>query len=486
MKKIPLYILFLLGNISLMLSQNLKSVEIPRLKNNNMFFLGESNGNVFFYANELHKNNIKLTIYKYKSSNLELLESKEIVMNNFERKVFDNNKGSCRIEALYRNNRFYFFYSLIYSGDYHVYLKTLDENLNNEKTVQIGSILETGYELLGNFYISYSPDYKNALIVLKNFCEKKKVVGSNTEIYENTELINYDLTNDKIVFSKKLPLEIEGLRLKSEQYKLDIEGNVLCVAALAERKDGRSVIRSMAIGCIKNAKEEFTAMEIDLTGIKSVSTNLHHLKNGDFLLTMVSEGAIKAKYVSLKNPSRNYEKMTSSVNFKNDFYVDHIDESSKGFYLTLCKKGEKSFSDFYGYNFFGAAFISLEGELNWSKTLSTVNPFYYNSVTNAYSTSLVSKNKLHVFFLDQKSIELTPKEQKLLNDGITYRQYDFKKFNTMESVINEDGKIDMRIINTNEDFELNPSGSDHILYNESAYFVMSSPKSFMIKKIELK
>lgn len=71
-------------------------------------------------------------------------------MQDFNKKIFDNCNASCKVEVVYKNNKFYIFYSLIYASDYYVYLKTLDENLVNEKNIELGAILKTG-KFAGDF-----------------------------------------------------------------------------------------------------------------------------------------------------------------------------------------------------------------------------------------------------------------------------------------------------------------------------------------------
>ena len=404
-------------------------------------------------------------------------------MQDFNKKVFDNYKGSCKVEVAYKNNKFYIFYSLIYSGDYHIYLKTLDENLANEKNIELGVIAETGKELLGNFYLTYSPDNKTALVVLKNFCERKKVIGLNFEIFENTELINYDLINDKVIFSKKLPIEIEGLRLKSEQYKLDNEGNIACVTALAERKDGQSTIRSMAIGYLEKNKEQLTAMDINLKGISTLTSNFYQLKNGDLLYIVVSELGVKVKYISPKDQNKNFEKTLPLSFFKGieKIIVVNILEHSNGFYLTL--KQRRSSWNTSPAIAYGVSNISKTGDFLWYKSFELIKPIFEHVYENFHVTSAVYNNKLHVFYIENQPYEMTEKIKKQLDKNVIATTYNLKKFNTIEMSVDENGKLEKQIINDNQTFFLNPYVLNNIQNAGNFYFIMTFKNAYKVKKI---
>ncbi len=486
-KLIPIILLlFFVASSTRTFSQTTESSEIPQLKSDGMFWLGESNGNSIFYTIEMHKPIIKLTIYKLNSTSLELTDSKTIVLQDFNKKIFDNCNASCKVEVVYKNNKFYIFYSLIYASDYYVYLKTLDENLANEKNIELGAILKTG-KFAGDFYLTYSPDYKTALVVLKNFREKENKTGIYTEIYENTELINYDLINDKVIFSKKLPIEIEGLRLKSEQYKLDNEGNIACVTALAERKDVQSTIRSMAIGYLEKNKEQLTAMDINLKGISTLTSNFYQLKNGDLLYIVVSELGVKVKYISPKDQNKNFEKTLPPSFFKGieKFIVLNILEHSNGFYLTL--KQPWSSQNTSAAIAYGVASISKTGDFLWYKSFELIKPIFkhvdeYFNVTSAVYTN-VYNNKLHVFYIENQPYEMTEKIKKQLDKDVIATTYNLKKFNTIEMSVDENGKLEKQIINDNQTFVLNPYVLNNIQNAGNFYFIMTFKNAYKVKKI---
>lgn len=481
-----LFFCYLFLYTSFVFSQNIESAVVPAMKNTDLIPLGEINGVAYFYGTEIHKVDITLTIYKFKSSSLEFVDSKEVFIKDFNGKVFNNNRGSCKIDALLKNNKFYFFYSLISGGDYHIYLKTLDESLSNEKTTELGTIIETGNELLGNFFVSYSPDYKHALVTLKNFCEIKKVVGANIEIYENTELINYDIINDKAIFSKKLPIELEGSRLKTDQYKIDNDGNIAFIVAIAEKKKEerqRISIKSVAVGYLEKTKEQFTTMNVDLTGAVTLNYKLLQLKNGDLFYILASRAVVKIKYVSPSTPSKNYEKKIENfTDYTRDFHIDDIYELPSGFHIAFSNNRVLNTP----IEYFGVANISSTGDLKWSKSLSVIAPLYfYNEGIFEQSTAFYN-NKLHVYYFENKPYELTDKIKKNIEEQVKYGVYDYKKFNTEEAIIDENGKIEKNVINDNETFVLHPNLPKNLTNDPSSYFSMYYKKNFKIKKVGLK
>ena len=489
MNKLFVILFFLIiGNWTKLFSQTIESAEIPLIKNRNIKFLGESDGKAYFYGNEIHKNIIMLTIYKFNPKNLELIDTNVVFIKEFAPKVFNNNTGKCKVEAIYKNNKFYFFYSLIQAHDYYIYLKTFDESLTNEKTIELGTIVETGYEYKGNFFVTINPNCKNALVILKNFCERKKAVGSNTEIYEKTELINYDLINNKTVFTKNIPIDLGEYRLKTEQYKFDNEGNISCMASTAERQGQYDVIHSLAVGYLEKNSEKITFMNVDLTGIVTLSASFKQLINGDLLYIIASEKSITIKYICPKDQTKNFVKQISSASFQNvkkEFHVSDISEASNGFYLTL-KSNRYNNYGFSSFKEYGVAYISKVGELLWSKSFQLIAPLFYDPITDFYSSSVVKDNKLHFFYLENKPYEMTNKIQKQVKEEITNAVYDLRKFNTIESTVDEKGAITKKVICDNETYELNPNLDEKITIGESVYFPTIFKKNFQIKKVVLK
>lgn len=471
-------------------SQISESVPIPYTKNSNLKPLGASEEYAFFYATELHKELIRITIYKFKTSSLELVESKDFVMKDFRPNFFNNNSGTCKIEGTYKNNRFFFFYSMVEERDYHIFMKVVDESFGNERTVELGTIVETGYDILGNFFVSYSPDDKLALLSLKNFCEQKKAVGYNSEIFEDTEFIVYDMVNDKVLYSKRIPVEIDGLRQKTQRYKLDNDGNITFISSLTERTD-RFSVRSISIGYSTSEKDQIAFSKVNLEGIPSFSQGFYQLKNNDFILTIISKNTIRVKYVSLKNPSRNYEKELNSSCLKDqkeDFQIEELIETEDGFYLLFREGGSMNYTGYISYaedRYLPVAFFDKEGEYKWSKALPVIKPLYHRYYGRPGVHAVFSNNKLHAFYVENKPYEINEKTQKILDENRTMSVNDYRKYNTIEATVEANQTITKRAVEENPDFFADPKAESMLLHEGALYFVSNSKKAFKIKKVIL-
>jgi hypothetical protein len=368
-----------------------------------------------------------------------------VFSKNIAPKVF---KSNCQVSAHHKNGKFYFFYSLLFSGDYHISLLIIDENLANAKETELGVIVETGYELLGDFQVSLSPDYKSAIVALKNYCESKKAIGTNTRVvYENTELVYVNLTNQTVVYKKRLPIELEESRLKTEQYKTDNEGNVTCIASITDRKALNS-IKAVGFGFLKKEDKDLKINEINTQGSASISSKLMQSKNGDLayignlgdkiLLKIIPSD--KSKQMFEASASKNgFEKTTMPFNV-----LYKVSESENGYYLTFLHK------NFSSYEKQSVAFISKTGELKWHKVLPVITPIHYNSNGNMGINSIYYNNKQYVFFTENKPYELTEKVEKMIASNSLSAEYNNKNTNTVMYIVDETGRAEKKVIHDNE------------------------------------
>lgn len=468
-------------------SQISESAVIPYTKNANLTSLGGSNGYIFFYATELHREVIRITIYKFKADNLELVESKDIVMKDFSPYAFT---GTGKIIGTLKNNKIFFFYSLIEEHDYSVFVKTLDENLSNERTVELGSIKETGYQNLGNFFVEYSPDNRLALLTLTNYCERKKAVGLNTEIFEDTEFIDYDMVSNQVEYRKRIPIDIDAYRQKTQQHKIDNDGNVAFISTLAEREDRYGYVRGISLGYSTSEKDQLAFSKINTEGMSSFSSGLYLLKNSDLVYAAVSKNKVKIKYVSVKNPSMNYEKEVNSSylrDFKDDFQIEDLVETGDGFYLIFRKAGIMDYTGYISYSedrFLPIAFFDKAGNYKWSKLLPVIKPLYRYYERRGVN-AVFSNNKLHVFYTENKPYEITEKNQKLLDEDRTILAKDYKKHHTVEAIVDENQVITKQTIEDSTGFLVNPKEENMVLYEGNLYFVSDGKKVFKIKKVIL-
>lgn len=482
MKKIALLLFFaVLANVQFVKGQDLESQELLKLRNQDFIPIGESNGHVFYYSWMRFKADLKITVYKYKEENLELVDTKEIFVKDIKPKVFNDH---CKINAYFKNNKFYFFYSLLHSGDFHVGLMTVDESLVNTQDLQLGVIVETGYELLGNYFVSLSPDNKTAIVALKNFCERKKAIGTNTTTnFENTELVYVDLINNKINYSKRLPIDMQEARLSTSQYKTDNEGNLTFIASLSDRKGG-NVVHAVGIGMLNKNDEKIKITEIDVTGSSSISSDLTQTKGGDLIYVGTLSNKILFKILPMNKSKKWFEASFPNKTIKMEGFdsdvLYKVTESDNGYFLTFY---HRKYSNYIRYS---VAMINKTGELKWHKELPYVIPIHYN-VNGSLGTNAVSYNsKNYVFFGENKSYELTSKIEKMIASYSLNGEYDFKKTNTVMISIDENGTIQKKIINDNEVFVADPSYKDFVSEKGVLFMSLDGKKSYKLKKIVLK
>lgn len=487
MKKLVLLLFFaVLANVQFVKGQDLESQELLKLRNQDFVPIGESNGYVFYYSWMRFKADLKITVYKYKEENLELVDTKEIFIKDIRPKVFNDH---CKIDAYFKNNKFYFFYSLLHSGDFHVGLMTVDESLANSQDLQLGVIVETGYELLGNYFISLSPDNKTAIVALKNRCERKKAIGTNTTTnFENTELVCVDLINNKINYSKRLPIDMQEARLSTSQYKTDNDGNLTFIASLSGRKDG-NYVGAVGIGMLNKSDEKIKITEIDVTGSSSISSDLIQTKGGDLIYTGSLSNKTLFKILPMDKSKKWIEislPVYKSSNEKiNDNRLYKVTEADNGYFLTFYH-GKLNF---YGYSTlfkFSVSLITKTGELKWHKELPCLVPIEVNFNGNLGINVISYNNKNFVFFGENKPYELTPRVEKTISETTLYYAYDFKKTNTVMISMDENGTIQKNIINDNEVFVADPSYKDFVSEKGVLFMPLEGKKSYKLKKIVLK
>ena len=89
-----------------------------------------------------------------------MLEEKDVYEKNIKPYVV-NHKS--KIFGYYKNNKYYFFYSVVHADEYNISMVTFDENFTNPKETELDVIAETSSSLLGGFSVSLSPDCKSAI-----------------------------------------------------------------------------------------------------------------------------------------------------------------------------------------------------------------------------------------------------------------------------------------------------------------------------------
>ncbi|MES2761669.1 MAG: hypothetical protein V4677_05660 [Bacteroidota bacterium] len=487
-KQIILLLLALFVNTIMLNAQDMESPEFEKNKGEFYKPLGVSNGNVYYYNVKRVKDDIKINVFKYKESTLELIEEKEVFSKNIAPKVF---KSNCQVSAHHKNGKFYFFYSVIYSGDYIVSMVTVDENLSNAKETEIGTIVETGYELLGDFQVAMSPDNKSAVVALKNYCEGKKAIGTNTRvIFENTELVYVNLINQTAVYKKRLPIELEESRVKTEQYKTDNEGNITLIVSITDRKALNS-IKAIGFGFLKKEDKDLKINEINTEGSGSISSKLMQSKNGD----LVYFGNLGGKVLLKVLPTDNSKKMFEASVSKHEFEPANmpftalykVSESDNGYYLTFFHK------QFNSYEKQSVAFISKTGEFKWHKMLPVVVPIHYNSNGNMGVNSIYYNNKQYVFFTENKPYELTPKIEKMIASNTLNAEYNNENTNTVMYTLDETGKFDKKVVHDNAIYGnvngvLGADAADAKLIEDTNILLMPvyGKKVFRLKKINIK
>lgn len=460
--------------------QEFKSLELLKTSMEKFKPIGENNGFLYYYVPNRGAGGLKIEIYKIKESTFELVDRKIVDVEITGRKAFLN-EDNVAMKAYFKNNKFYFFYCMANSGDFYVYLTTIDETLSNLKTTELGVMVETGYEKLGFFYVDLSPDFKSAIVTLKNKCERKKAVGTNTNvIYENTELVYVDLINEKIIYSKRLPIEMDEMRFKTQNYVTDNEGNITFVAMIAKRKKDSfmNTINGIGIGKLDGKDEKMKLTEIDTKGSTTVNYQIIKNKQDDVIHIEKLDNSLTYKKHHLDNLKQISEYKIAieksydlSFNTTNNGYLIEDEKN----YILLNEKLEILWK-LNQKNFFNVEQASLR--------------LLYDGQDENFIYSF--KNKIYFIWNEAKSYELTEKNKKILaNKYKFYPQYgpDLKTENTVLCSVDENGnQTKKRIINDNMNFEFRFLKEDYVsdagnLYTE----VWDSKKRILfLKQIPLK
>ncbi len=488
--------------------QEFQSLELPKTNIERFKPIGENNGYLYYFMPENKSRGVKVEVFKIKESTMELTERKELEFDIAGMKTFVNHDNS-PMDVYFKNNKFYFFYCLVSSGDFHINLTTTDENFNNPKTTELGVMVETGYEGLGFYNVDISPDGKSAIIALKNKCERKKAIGTNTNVnYENTELVYVDLISEKIVYSKKLPLEMDDMRVLTRNYITDNEGNITFVAMISKReKDMINAINGIAIGTLNKNDEKMKITEVDTKGSTSVLYSIYKNKQNDVLYSKeLDNSCIYKQVMNDKNKQNveftimfdkfkkeNFEKEAKDEVKVNPKYAQYAHLFNRAKDLTFLNVHESSngyFAFFYhqkninNYHKFSVAFLSKIGEIIWHKSLPYI-PTVYKCNYGSPSELIYNNNKMYFFFNENKPYEITKKINKILDNDGAIIEYDHKKENTVMISVDEKGIIDKKIVNDNLIGETAGSASK---YNNNLYLKLwnEKNKSVTLKKIPLK
>lgn len=422
-----------------LLSQDIEGPEFKNEKRSFFFdYIDEFNGHIYYCDAKRAKGGIKFTFVKYNSATLELVEEKEIAVDSPDPGALNYR---CDVLRYHDNGKFYLFYSLIHGGDYHINLVTLDDNLTNVRTTHIGDIIETGYEGLGSFSVDYSFNHKSALISLKNKCEKKKAIGTNTNvIYENTELVYINLISGAIEYKKNLPIELEGSRVKTTDYNVDDQGNATFLISLADRK-GQNTIKAIGFGFLKKGNKDITIKEINTENSSHISSRIHNLASGDLAYTAILDNSVLIKILPLNKPGKILEFSIPKKSFKGLDYeyssISSVEESENGYFID-CFTGENS-----------VTFISKNGELKWSKELPLITSVTYNYHGGSFTSSMLCKNRFYIFMTESKAYEMTDRNKKLLENKTRESVYNNKNTNLVMLAVNEKGEIEKTVIYDN-------------------------------------
>ncbi|MNV12704.1 hypothetical protein D3C71_1033160 [compost metagenome] len=484
--KTLLYLLFILINTPRLFAQTTNSVEMPIVNGADFVYLGESN-EFFYYASIVTPGDdkIKVSIQKFNSSTLELLETKDVFPRDFVPKEYVYHVNSCKVKVVYKNSKFYFFFTLAKGRNQVLFVKTLDVAFSNEKNLKIGGIDE---KIDGNgdsFQILFSNDDSKALVILqKEYLRATKAFGVNVpkEFYQHSELFGYDLINDEVLFVKPIPEELQELKLKSDYYQIDNEGNVIFLIKLAEATDEYNKLRQLLVGYFKIEESILETKELDISGMQNFYGRIMYLKNDDFMFVAQSGEDLRLSYISISDPAKNFDKsincFSNGIKEQKEIHLGETVVTEKNIYFT--------FSDFRDN--ISALCISIDGNVQWGITIPLVRRLYeYRAYNESIGTSSAFINgNLHILCVENKPYEITPKIQKELDQDIRGIVYDLKKFETVLFTIDQKGDVEQRKINDKEDYYINPIYSDFISSHNSLMMVTKRyKKTFFLKKMDL-
>lgn len=472
-KTIVLYILFLLMLVNRSAyAQTVESMEFSAKKGCEFFPIGES-GEFIYYCNLLTPSNdkIKVTIEKFRASNLEFVESKEIFPRDFVPEEYVYNKLNCDVRVTLKNSKFYIFYSLVNKKEYTLFAKVVDQNFTSEQNIEIGSFKEKAKGSIDVFQIAFSNDGSKALLVLKkSYFKATQAIGGPMESFYHTEFYGYDMISNKVLFSKILPGELKNLTLNSNDYTIDNKGNIFFLAKLSERRDAQNVLREISIGLLEGNKQECSLKPIDMTNFSSFKGRLEYLENENIMFIAHAGKAIKLMNVSLSDPKLNFEKSLSfSKNSKPETFMEleNIALFKDNIYFTF---QEKYLKDYYSVSRIFTANVSNTGNILWEKEISAKASSYYLGCARLRSP-IDDSGKLNVFY--QENI----KDDKALN----------KKYETMMASIDSEGLLTKQTINTDEKIQISGGSSITTSKGDVILLIMRyTNKKMILKKVPSK
>ncbi len=323
-----------------------------------------------------------------------------------------------------------------------------------------------------------------------------------------------DLVNEKIIYSKRLPIEMEEMRLKTHSYVTDNEGNITFVAMIAKRKKDSfmNTISGIGIGRLDRKDEKVKLTEIDTKGSVFVAYSITKNKQGDIIHNEELDNNITYKqFMNERNKQNidftfeldkfkkeNFEQESKSepepqVDDRVSKYLLNYNKVKNITFLNIKESSNRYFASFYhkknfnNYHKYSVAFLSNTGEILWHKSLPYF-PSVYECNYNSSSKIIHYNNKIYLFFYENKPYELTEKTKKMLENDQVSIVYDHKKENTIMISIDEKGIIDKKTINDNLTYEFDFSSEDYVsdagnLYTE----VWDSKKRILfLKQIPLK
>ncbi len=433
--------------------QEVQSLELLKTNMEKFKPIGESNGFLYYYVPNRGAGGLKIEIYKIKESTFELVDRKIVDVEVTGRKVFLN-EDNAAMKAYFKNNKFYFFYCMASSGDFYVYLTTMDESFANMKTTEIGVMEGVERNYFGFLYVDLSPDFKSAIVTLKNTCESRsKARIAYTIVYENTELVYVDLINEKIVYSKRLPIELDKLRYMTKDYITDNEGNITFIASIVKREiiAGTIFLSGIGVGYFKKSDETMSVKEIDIKGSKTIYYSIVKNKKGNIFHTQKLNDDVVYKIQPL-------DKSKKMIEVKG-YYLNHVSTDDGNLV-----ENENNFI-FLNDNLEEVRKINKKDIFNLPKEAS--------SLTNSREYSL--KNKTFFIWGEAKASELSEKDKNTKN--------------TFMCSVDENGIVKTkRLINDNLIYEFDFSSEDYVsdagnLYTE----VWDSKKRILfLKQIPLK
>lgn len=468
-------------------SQNLEG---PEFKERQMQPIGELNGFLYYYHIDSQKFKMRLCIYKYDANTLEEVEVKKLFLP--QQIGYD-----LPVEPKIIGNKFYFFYCGWKTNYRDVRLCVFDDHFTNEIYPDLGDLTKNIDVEKFSFDFFLSPDKKNALIEIKLFCDKFKLdVSPGLDVNfvaktncEDITLLYFDTQRNEIKMMKKLPIEMDGFRLKSSQFKIDNSNNVTFIASIAQIKNRDNKIEATSTATLKNNEENIKINELKLGDTKKISSYLTQLKNGDVVYFGILDSKVLFRFIPTDKTKQEFETSFSNVDFMkanvDTDIVYNISECQKGYYLSLLDKYSVGMVD--KYQTISTAFVNKEGKLMWYKAFPTIKKvyastdFYYNApLVFAYN------NKNYVCIIENKPYEESKEVLKSLkNNKLIYVSKNEKLNSTLFS-IDADGTMKKEVIHDNARILGNPAPWD--IVSDKGYFILPLGKGYytQLKKVYLK